>query len=256
VSVRRYRSEAGLSGAELARRAGVSQPSVWRVESGRRLSDVAVVERLASALMLDAGAERRLVELARVAYGASARPRVDSGVSMVAGQFGRYLQGVRVVRSFSSAAVPELLRTPGYAAAAGGWDVAAGGLDVAGLLADVERSFVFVVTEGALRTWPGTADLGGQLERVLAVAGQPNVRLGVVPSGVAVPRAPLHGFMVAGDQAVWVETFTCELTLTHPGDVAAYTACFAAFESVALFGQAARAVITQVAEGWARIHTQ
>jgi transcriptional regulator with XRE-family HTH domain len=52
--VRRSRSDAGLSGAELARRAGVPQPSVSRVEAGRRLEDVAVVERLVSALALDA----------------------------------------------------------------------------------------------------------------------------------------------------------------------------------------------------------
>lgn len=253
VLVRRHRADAGLSGAELARRAGVSQPSVWRVESGRRLSDVTTVERLASALMLDAGAERHLVELALAAYGTSARPRVDSGVSMIAGQLGRYLQGARMVRSLSSAAIPELLRTPEYAAAASA-DVL-GGLDADGLLADAGRSFVFVVTEAALRTWPGTADMGIQLGRVLTVAGRPNVRLGVIPSDVAVPRVPLHGFMVLDERAVWVETLTCELTLTHVGDVAAYAACFAAFGDAAVFGQAARAVVERVAEGWVRIST-
>lgn len=252
VLVRRHRSDAGLSGAELARRAGVSQPSVWRVESGRRLSDVAAVERLASALMLDVGAERRLVELAHAAYGASARLRVDSGVSMIAGQVGRYLQAARLVRSFSSAAVPELLRTPGYAAEAGvqGEAVTA---DAAPLLADADRSFVFVVTEAALRTWPGMTDMGEQLGQVLAVAERPNVRLGVVPLDVVVPRVPLHGFMVVDDRAVWVETFTSELTLTHPGDVAAYTGCFAAFEKGAVFGQEAQAVVERAAAGWARI---
>jgi len=252
VLVKRHRSDAGLSGAELARRAGVSQPSVWRVESGRRLSDVAAVERLASALMLDASAERRLVELAHAAYGASARPRVDSGVSMIAGQVGRYLQAARLVRSFSPAAVPELLRTPGYAAEAG-VQGAAGTLDPAPLLADGDRSFVFVVTEAALRTWPGTADMGDQLGQVLAVAGRPNVRLGVVPLDVVVPRVPLYGFTVVDDRAVWVETFTSELTLTHPGDVVAYAECFAAFEEAAVFGQQARALVERAAVGWARI---
>lgn len=252
VLVRRHRSDAGLSGAELARRAGVSQPSVWRVESGRRLSDVAAVERLASALMLDAGAERRLVELAHAAYGASARPRVDSGVSMIAGQVGRYLQAARLVRSFSSAAVPELLRTPGYAAEAGVQD-AAGTLDPVPLLADADRSFVFVVTEAALRTWPGAADMREQLGQVLAVAARPNVRLGVVPLDVVVPCLPLHGFTVVDDQAVWVETFTAELTLTHPGDVEAYAKCFTAFEEAAMFGQKAQAAVERAAARWARI---
>jgi transcriptional regulator with XRE-family HTH domain len=252
VLVKRHRSDAGLSGAELARRAEVSQPSVWRVESGRRLSDVATVERLASALMLDAGSERHLVELARAAYGESARPRVDSGVSMIAGQLDRYLQAARVVRSFSSAAIPELLRTPEYAAAAAACDVP-GSPDAAGLLANADRSFVFVVTEAALRTWPGTANMADQLGQVLAAGERPNVRLGVVPSDVVMPRVPLHGFVVLDERAVWMETFTAELTLTHAGDVAAYAGCFAAFEKAAVFGRSARVVVERVAASWARI---
>jgi transcriptional regulator with XRE-family HTH domain len=250
--VRRHRSAAGLSGAELARRAGVSQPSLWRVESGRRLSDVAVVERLASALVLEEVAHRHLVEVARAAYGASARPRVDSGVSMIPGQVDRHLAAARLVRSFSSAAIPELLRTPEYAAAAGSRGLGAV-VDVAGLLADRERSFEFVVTEAALRTWPGNADLGAQLGQVLTVAGQRNVRLGVLALDTVMPRAPLHGFMVLDDRAVWVETFMTELTLTHPGDVAAYAGCFAAFEQVAVFGEAARAVVERAAAEFARM---
>jgi transcriptional regulator with XRE-family HTH domain len=250
--VRRHRSAAGLSGAELARRAGVSQPSVWRVESGRRLSDVAVVERLASALGLESGAERHLIEVAHAAYGATARPRVDSGISMIAGQAGRYLQGARLVRSFSSAAIPELLRTREYAAAARAWGLS-DGLDVAALLADQERSFEFVVTEAALHTWPGSADMGDQLDCVLSVAEQSNVRFGVVPLDAVMPRVPLHGFMVLDEQAVWIETFTTELTLTHSGDVAAYAHCFAAFEEAAVFGKAARTAVHRAASGFARI---
>jgi hypothetical protein len=214
------------------------------------LSDVTTVERLASALMLDAGAERHLVELARAAYGTSARPRVDSGVSMIAGQLGRYLQGARMVRSWSSAAIPELLRTPEYAAAASA-DVL-GGLDADGLLADAGRSFVFVVTEAALRTWPGTANMADQLGRVLTVAGRPNVRLGI-PS-TAVPR-PLHGFMVLDERAVWLETFTSELILTHPGTWPRMRPASPRSGTPPCSVIAARAVVERVAEGWVRIST-
>jgi transcriptional regulator with XRE-family HTH domain len=250
--VRRCRTDAGLSGAELARRAGVPQPSVWRVESGRRLSDVAVVERLAAALGLAAEAEEALADVARAAYGASARPRVDSGVSLIAGQFRRYLLDARLVRSFSSAAIPELLRTSEYAAAAGVRDVAGDPDFVPGLLADPERSFVFVVTEGALRTWPGGVDMAGQLGRVLALADRPNIRVGVIGAGL-VPRVPLHGFTVLDERAVWVETFTAEVTLTHAGDVAAYAGCFAGFEGAAVFGEPARATIRRIAAEFAAL---
>lgn len=244
--VRQRRSDAGMSGAELARQAGVSQPSVWRVESGRRLSDVAVVERIAAGLALDSAMERELVELARAAYGASARPRVDSGVSMISGQFGRYLAATRLVRSFSSAAIPELLRTADYATAAGLRDATHGNA-ADDLLADESRSLVFVLTDAALRTWPGDADMGEQLSRVAALAERPNVSIGVIQSGRLLPRVPLHGFMIAGDDAVHVETFTAELTLTNPDDVAAYSGCFAEFEQAAEFGDAAMDAITRAA---------
>jgi transcriptional regulator with XRE-family HTH domain len=52
--VRRLRLAAGLSGVELARRAGVPQPTVSRVETGRRVSDAEVVA-LFSVLGLEPG---------------------------------------------------------------------------------------------------------------------------------------------------------------------------------------------------------
>lgn len=253
--VRRHRSDAGLSGAELARRAGVSQPSVWRVESGRRLSDVAVVVRIARALALDSAVERELVDLARTAYGGSARPRVDSGVSMIAGQFGRYLATAGLVRSFSSGAIPELLRTGDYAAAAG-LHYAPSGSAASGVLADESRSFLFVLTDSVLRTWPGDADMTEQLRQVAALARRPNVRLGVIPSGAPLPRVPLHGFTLADEHAVHVETFTTELTFTNADDVAAYVGCFALFERAAVYGDAAHAAVARAAEDFSRVATR
>lgn len=252
--VRRFRGEAGLSGAELARRAGVPQPSVSRAEAGRRLEDVAVVERLVSALGLDAARAGQLVELARRAYAVPVRSRVDAGVSMVAGQVRRYAAGVRRVRSFSSAVIPALLRTPDYARAAAE-NRSSGGdlLDLADLLNDETRSFVFVVMEAALRTWPGSVSMGDQLARVSALSGLPNVRLGVVPWRAAFPRLPLHDFTIFDDGAVWVETFTAELTLTHAADVGAYAEAFAAFQRAAMYGDQARAIVTRAAEDIARI---
>src|ERR1022692_4535795 len=139
ASVRRLRTEAGVSGAELARRAGVPQPSVSRLEGGRRLADVTVAERLASALELDAEAADELARLVRDVYAAPLDRRAGAGVSMVAGQLQRRVLACQLARSFSCAMVPALLRIRDYAtAAAGGRSSAVG--DVSGLVEDASKS--------------------------------------------------------------------------------------------------------------------
>src|ERR1022692_243801 len=112
TTVRRLRTEAGWSGAELARRAGVPQPSVSRLEAGRRLADVTVAERLVLALGLDGNIARELARLARYAYAAPQGRRAGAGVSMAAGQLRRRVPASKLVRSFSCAMVPALLRSP------------------------------------------------------------------------------------------------------------------------------------------------
>ena len=192
--VRRFRVEAGLSGSELARRAGVPQPSVSRVEAGQRLSDPGVVARLAEALSLGAGAAGELTASADRAYAAPTRRRVDAGVSMVAGQLHRHITAVRLVRAYSSATVPALLRTAEYARAAGS-HAAGEWVRLTALADDESRSWVFIVTEGALRTWPDQVPMAAQLARVLAMSQRPNVRLGVPRRG---PRARVPGAPVPG----------------------------------------------------------
>lgn len=251
--VRRYRSDAGLSGAELARRAGVPQPSVSRVEAGRRLADVAIVERLVSSLDLSADTAGLLLERARHVYSMPLPARADAGVSVIPGQFLRYAAAARVVRSFASAMVPALLRTSDYYRAARGDNAAGDWQALIALLDDQSRSFEFVVTEGSLRTWPESVLLTGQLDRVRALAGRPNVRLGVVPWSVALPRMALCDFTIFDDRAAWAETFAAELTVTRADDIAACRAAFELIGGVAVYGDQAHGVIERLRADSVRI---
>ncbi|XRQ08903.1 Scr1 family TA system antitoxin-like transcriptional regulator [Actinomadura welshii] len=236
--LRRLRTAAGLSGVGLAARAGVPQPTVSRVETGRRVADPEVVGRLFGALDVGPAEAERLMGLVREAYAETTR-RADAGVSFRSGAGVELLAGARVVRAFEAVVMPRLLWTAEYAAEMG---AEVGGASV---LEDEGRRFVFVVADSALRTWPGSGKcMVGQLAHLVEVSTWANVRFGVV-AGSVVPRVPLHGFSLYDDAAVSVETFTRELTLTDADEVRAYAEVFEGFERAAVFGDEARRLVEQ-----------
>ncbi|GLZ04834.1 transcriptional regulator [Actinomadura sp. NBRC 104412] len=244
--LRRLRAAAGLSGVRLAAKAGVPQPTVSRVETGRRVADPGVVLKLFAVLELGPAEAGRLAELVEAAYAESPPRRVDAGVSFRPGAAGELALGARVVRVFESAVVPGLLRTAEYAAEFG--DGLAGGESERLAVLDGDRRLTFVVAEAVLRTWPGSGEcMRGQLAHLLAVAERSNVRLGVVPGSVSLGRTPLHGFTVYDDAAVSVETFTRELTLTDAAEVGEYVEIFEGFERAAVFGDRARVLVEAAA---------
>lgn len=240
--LRRLRLAAGLSGVGLALRAGVPQPTVSRVETGRRVSDPDVAIRLFRALELEPAEAERLADLVREAYAETAARRVDAGVSYRPGTSAEFAREAQTVRAFGAMVVPGLLRTQEYAAELddeSGW---------AAVLEDEGRRLVFVVAEAVLRTWPGSGDsMPGQLAYLAEISGRRSVRLGVVPGGIT-PRAPLHGFTLYDEAAVTVETFTREMTLTDPDEVRAYAEIFDGFERAAVFGSRARALVEKAAQ--------
>ncbi|MGV3646394.1 helix-turn-helix domain-containing protein [Streptomyces antibioticus] len=61
--LRGLRAEAGLTGAVLAQRAGVGQPTVSKVETGRMVPSADVLGRLSRALGLDASTAQEVRDL-------------------------------------------------------------------------------------------------------------------------------------------------------------------------------------------------
>ncbi|GHE49498.1 hypothetical protein GCM10017673_58620 [Streptosporangium violaceochromogenes] len=109
------------------------------------------------------------------------------------------------------------------------------------------REFFFVLTEGAVRTWPGSpAVMEAQLDRLLQVATLPHVRLGVVPWSVRVPAFPLHGFTVFDGAVSVVESLTGDLTLSGPDELATHTEIFEAFAAVAVYGEGLRDLLGRI----------
>jgi transcriptional regulator with XRE-family HTH domain len=171
--LRRLRSAAGLSGRELATRAGVPQPTVSRVETGQRVSDAEVVVRLFAALGLGQVDADWIASRVREAYATSVPRRVDARVSFRSGSAVELERSAGLVRDFQSVVIPGPLRTAGYIAAI--QSVSAGDeLDRSAVLDDPERCFTFVITEGALRTWRATdARMADQLAHLVAMSRRP-----------------------------------------------------------------------------------
>jgi transcriptional regulator with XRE-family HTH domain len=255
--LRSLRAAAGLSGAELAERANVTQPTVSKVETGRMLPSPEVADRIAGALDLDAATRAELHERLAEAQSEATHSRSGRGDPEDAP-----LRRANVVRCFAPAMMPPLLRTAEYARqvfampryAVPADDVApavAALVDRQGLLYEEQRRFSFVVTEAALRTWPGELELMlQQFDRLAVVSSLSNVRVGVVPWDVRVPDFPLHGFTGYDDQLVTVETFAGLSSITEPASIAAYLEIFAAFEAAALVGDHARDVLSRLADSY------
>ncbi|GAB2477913.1 helix-turn-helix transcriptional regulator [Streptosporangium sandarakinum] len=253
--LRRLRKDAGLTGKELAARAGVAQPTISRIETGRLLPVPETVERLVTALGLDEAGRTELdALLARLRDEVS---RLRGGLAGREAANAARLRSSRRVVVFSSAMVPALLQTAEYArlALVVGREVdeedaakaAAVRVEAQAVLFDSGREFSFVLTEGAVRTWPGSpALMAAQLDRLVQVATLPHVRLGVVPWSVQAPAFPLHGFTVYDGAVSVVESLAGDLTLTEPGELAIHEETFEAFAAAAVYGEELRDLLGRI----------
>ncbi|GGQ25197.1 helix-turn-helix domain-containing protein [Streptosporangium pseudovulgare] len=253
--LRRLRKDAGLTGKELATRAGVAQPTISRIETGRLLPVPETVERLVAALGLD--------EVGRTELDALLARLRDEVSRLRGGLVGREAANAARLRSsrrvvvFSSAMVPALLQTAEYARLAlmVGREVdeedaakaAAVRVEAQAVLFDSGREFSFVLTEGAVRTWPGSpALMAAQLDRLVQVTTLPHVRLGVVPWSVQAPAFPLHGFTVYDGAVSVVESLTGDLTLTESAELSVHEETFEAFVAAAVYGEELRDLLGRI----------
>ncbi|WP_340378427.1 helix-turn-helix transcriptional regulator [Streptomyces sp. SS7] len=251
------RTEASLTGAVLAQRAGVGQPTVSKVENGRMVPSADVLGRLSRALGLDESTTREVLDLLLAVETAPGAAEAPSDEAPAGATLDEAVRSARLVRSFQCVILPAMLQSAEYARhvfdsapnaspEAVGRAVAAR-VERQSLLYERGRESVFVLTEGVLRTWPGSPALMlAQLDRLLAVESLSTVRLGVIPWHQAVPVMPRNGFTLCDHATVVVETFQGERVVDDSSAVASYEETFSKFEDAATFGPDVRELLLQV----------
>jgi transcriptional regulator with XRE-family HTH domain len=168
----------------------------------------------------------------------------------------------KLFRVFESSVIPGLLQTAEYARAR--FTEGAVLFNASTLVNDVDQAvqariqrqeilyrrdkqFQFVLTEAALRYRRCSPEvLVAQLDRLMSLSALPNVKFGVISAETQYVIGPWHGFWLRDNDRVSIETFSAELNLAQPQELALYRRVFEALATVASYGRAARAIITRV----------
>lgn len=259
--LRQLRRDAGLSGTVAAERSGVSQSSISRYERGLFVPGVEDVIALSDTYQAPPETKRRLLQLVRdLRENAtlSARVIMRRGAGDIQARIGRIEASSVRIRTFCPVVVAGLLQTAGYMRTvfASGGDMPEPQQTAAieervkrqALLADDQHEFTYVLAEGVLR-WPmgGPAVMVEQLDRIVTVSRWAHVRIGVIPWTTMADVAPMHGFDLFDERAAVVGTETATAILTSPPDVAAYAKLLGDLEGLAVFGDEARSILTDMA---------
>ncbi|MGH3495570.1 MAG: helix-turn-helix domain-containing protein [Sciscionella sp.] len=269
--LRGLRARAGFAtGKEFAGHLGWVAPKVSRIENGNQLpSDADVVTWLDAAtaptdLAVEIRDQLRELRLARASW----KRRLRTGHAPVQRDIGAAERDAKRIRAVEYFLVPGLVQTAEYARAVFG--------KLAGIhesppdseaavrqrmkrqevLYEPDKRIELLVAENALRypICPAEA-LRRQIDRLVSVAGMDHVRLGVIPQGIELPVAAMHGFWIL-DDIVLIEIHHTEVTATEPEDIALYNRIADTLWSVALEGDEARHLLLQVAEQYTDASTR
>ncbi|MDV6012421.1 helix-turn-helix transcriptional regulator [Haloechinothrix sp. LS1_15] len=256
ATLRRLRKDAGLSGAEAARRAGLSQPKVSRTETGTFMPTPEQVDALCQVYDAPTEVRKGLVGMAREVQEdrISARIVLERGGWRLQERIGRIEEVAGRVRSVAPTLVPGLLQTRGYAEALFGesltHDDRQRTVDARMMrqrLLDTQREFTFVLTEGAL-WWNmgGARVMSQQLAYLDEVSRRDNVRLGVIPWSTPVTVPVLHAFDLYDSRAVLFGTQTATALVTESREVTDYEAHWAELQPFVSYGDDARAILERI----------
>ena len=257
IRLRDVRRDAGLSATTLARLSGWLPSKVSKIEHGKQTpseEDLRIwcehcqgLDQLPDLIAAARSIETQFAEWRRIMRGGTRRRQQASAA---------VYERARLFRVYEPAVVPGLLQTREYAVAVlstfidfvrvpdDAEEGAAARLERQRVLTHGDRHFHMVLGEQALRTnVGGTEVMAGQLGHLLSVFKLPRLRLGVIPLD-APYRVPLNnGFWILDEALVQFDTYSAELSLVRPDEIALYGRAFERLAALAVYGAEARAVL-------------
>lgn len=260
VRLRELRKDAGLTARALAAVTGQHYTRVSKIEHGVQAPSDSDIRDWCRACGADAQASDLLATLRAVesAY-LEFRRQSRAGMKRVVGAHTLALyERTRLFRIYEHNVIPGLFQTAGYCSAMlSFWirfldapndleEAVATRMERQRVIYHGAKRFIVVLEEQALRTWFDTAETqAGQLDRLLALMSLPNVSLGIVPMMTERVAVGSTGFWIFDDALVALETPTASIEVNRPQELQLYTRMFEALKTPAVYGRAARDLITK-----------
>ncbi|MGX1025325.1 transcriptional regulator with XRE-family HTH domain [Streptomyces ambofaciens] len=257
VRLQHLRKDAGLTGKELSARCGWHPAKTTRIQKGTAAPSDSDIRTWCAACGADDQADD-LIATARAVDSMYMEWRRlhRNGMRQVQEDWYALHEQTRHCRVYVSNLPPGFLQTPAFATALMEQITRFQGTpdDVAeAVAARVARSrflyegghlYVVLLEESVLRYRTADPDaMRGQLRHLLAVMPLASISLGIIPFTAQRTVWPLEAFYVHDDTMAVVETLTAEIKVTQPREVADYAKAFAGLASMAVYGDAARALI-------------
>jgi transcriptional regulator with XRE-family HTH domain len=267
ASLRELRKDAGLSARALAAATGQHFTRVSKIENGVQAptdNDIRDWCRVCGAedQVADLVATLRSVESAYLEL----RRQSRAGMKRVIGAHTPELyQRTRKFRIYEHNVIPGLFQTAAYCSAMLSFWVdflnapndigqaVASRMEKQQVIYHSAKRFAVLLEEQALRTWFGTAETQiGQLDRLLALMSMPNISIGIIPLMSERSAVGSAGFWIFDDELVALETPTASIEVNRPREIALYAKMFEALGTPAIYGSAARELISAVIDETAR----
>ena len=263
--LRVLREDAGyLTGKDFALLLGWHPSKVSRIENGRLSISEADVTTWAAAADAAHVADELKEELHSVTMEERRWKRqLRSGHRSRQEQSQQVERDASVIRVFELVIVPGLVQTAEYAryVFTAGSQLHQSPSDTSAavrarmqrqdVLYDEDKTIELLIAESALR-YPVCPPevMAAQVDRIMALAGLPALRLGILPLNALLPAVPMHGFWIIDDQ-VRVETVDSEMHSRDPDKHALYTRLLDSLWEAAVEGEDARAILNGLSQSWA-----